>query len=156
MSRKRSKNKHIILPDCKFNSLVLAKFINIIMKNGKKSIAENILYNALDILLKKINKKPIEILELALSNVRPVVEIKSRRVGGSTYQIPVEINANRRNTLAMRWIIIAARKRKDKSMVIRLANELFDAINNKGLAIKKREDTHRMAEANKAFAHYRW
>ncbi|MCV2525575.1 MAG: 30S ribosomal protein S7 [Candidatus Lightella neohaematopini] len=156
MSRKYSKNKHMILPDYKFNSLVLAKFINIIMKNGKKSIAENILYSALDILLKKINKKPIEILELALSNVRPVVEIKSRRVGGSTYQIPVEINVNRRNALAMRWIIIAARKRKDKSMIIRLANELFDAINNRGLAIKKREDTHRMAEANKAFAHYRW
>ncbi|MCV2502228.1 MAG: 30S ribosomal protein S7 [Candidatus Lightella neohaematopini] len=156
MSRRRSNNKNIILPDQKFNSLVLAKFINIIMKNGKKSIAEKILYSAIDILLKKIDKKPIEILELALSNVRPVVEIKSRRVGGSTYQIPVEVNTNRRNTLAMRWIVIAARKRKDKSMIIRLANELFDAINNKGLAIKKREDTHRMAEANKAFAHYRW
>ncbi|MCV2518832.1 MAG: 30S ribosomal protein S7 [Candidatus Lightella neohaematopini] len=156
MSRRRSNNKNIILPDHKFNSLVLAKFINIIMKNGKKSVAEKILYGAINILLKKIDKKPIEILELALSNVRPVVEIKSRRVGGSTYQIPVEVNTNRRNTLAMRWIVIAARKRKDKSMMIRLANELFDAINNKGSAIKKREDTHRMAEANKAFAHYRW
>ncbi|MCV2508752.1 MAG: 30S ribosomal protein S7 [Candidatus Lightella neohaematopini] len=156
MSRRRSNNKRIILPDHRFNSLVLAKFINIIMKNGKKSVAEKILYSAIDILLKKINKKPIEILESALSNVRPVVEIKSRRVGGSTYQIPVEVNTNRRNTLAMRWIVIAARKRKDKSMIVRLANELFDAINNKGLAIKKREDTHRMAEANKAFAHYRW
>ncbi|MCV2525159.1 MAG: 30S ribosomal protein S7 [Candidatus Lightella neohaematopini] len=156
MSRRRSNNKHIMLPDRKFNSLILAKFINIIMKNGKKSIAEKILYSAINILLKKIDKKPIEILELALSNVRPVVEIKSRRVGGSTYQIPVEVNTNRRNTLAMRWIVIAARKRKDRSMTIRLANELFDAINNKGLAIKKREDTHRMAEANKAFAHYRW
>ncbi|MCV2499922.1 MAG: 30S ribosomal protein S7 [Candidatus Lightella neohaematopini] len=156
MSRRRSNNKHIMSPDRKFNSLILAKFINIIMKNGKKSIAEKILYGAINILLKKIDKKPVEILELALSNVRPVVEIKSRRVGGSTYQIPVEVNTNRRNTLAMRWIVIAARKRKDRSMIIRLANELFDAINNKGLAIKKREDTHRMAEANKAFAHYRW
>ncbi|MCV2506060.1 MAG: 30S ribosomal protein S7 [Candidatus Lightella neohaematopini] len=156
MSRRRSNDKRVISPDYKFNSLILAKFINTIMKNGKKSIAEKILYGALNILEQKVNKKPIEILELALSNVRPVVEIKSRRVGGSTYQIPVEVNTNRRNTLAIRWIVLSARKRKDKSMIIRLANELFDAINSKGLAIKKREDTHRMAEANKAFAHYRW
>ncbi|MCV2531369.1 MAG: 30S ribosomal protein S7 [Candidatus Lightella neohaematopini] len=156
MSRRRSNGKRVISPDYKFNSLILAKFINTIMKNGKKSIAEKILYGALNILEQKVNKKPIEILELALSNVRPVVEIKSRRVGGSTYQIPVEVNTNRRNTLAIRWIVLSARKRKDKSMIIRLANELFDAINSKGLAIKKREDTHRMAEANKAFAHYRW
>lgn len=156
MPRRRIVSKRKILPDPKFSSELLAKFINVLMVNGKKSVAENIVYNALILLAKKIGKQELEAFEIALDNIRPTVEVKSRRVGGSTYQVPVEVRQIRRNTLAMRWVVIAARKRKDKSMALRLANELIDATDKKGNAVKKREDVHRMAEANKAFAHYRW
>ena len=157
MSRRRVTAKRTILPDPKFGDQTVAKFVNIIMLNGKKATAERIVYGALDVALeKKKGGQPVEILTKALENVRPMVEVKSRRVGGATYQVPVEVRADRRNTLAMRWIIDAARKRSEKSMVRRLAAELLDAVENKGSAVKKREDTHRMAEANKAFAHYRW
>lgn len=156
MPRRHVISQRKILPDPKFSSDLLAKFINIIMVNGKKSTAETIVYNALESLAKRAKKDHLVIFEIALDNVRPTVEVKSRRVGGSTYQIPVEVRPVRRNALAMRWIIEAARKRSDKSMALRLANELFDAAENKGAAVKKREDMHRMAEANKAFAHYRW
>jgi small subunit ribosomal protein S7 len=157
MSRRRVTAKRTILPDPKFGDQTVAKFVNILMLNGKKSTAEKIVYDALDVALEK-NKgsEPVELLSKALENVRPMVEVKSRRVGGATYQVPIEVRADRRNTLAMRWIIDAARKRGEKSMVRRLAGELMDAVDNKGSAVKKREDTHRMAEANKAFAHYRW
>jgi len=156
MPRRRVVNNRKILPDPKFSSELLAKFINILMINGKKSIAEHIVYNALDKLSKKIKKKEIDAIEIAFENVRPVVEVKSRRVGGSTYQVPVEVRLVRRNALAMRWIISSARKRKDKSMTLRLFHELLDAVENKGAAVRKREEVHKMAEANKAFAHYRW
>ncbi|XBC39686.1 MAG: 30S ribosomal protein S7 [Buchnera aphidicola (Chaetogeoica yunlongensis)] len=156
MPRRRGIGHRKILPDPKFSSEIVAKFINIIMIDGKKSIAEEIVYDALILLAKKIGKSELESLEMALENVRPTVEVKSRRVGGSTYQVPIEVRPVRRHALAMRWIIYAARKRSDKSMTIRLANELFDATEHKGSAVKKREDVHRMAEANKAFAHYRW
>lgn len=156
MPRRRVVGQRKILPDPKFGSELLAKFINILMVDGKKSVAEKIAYTALQILIKRSNKAELDIFEVALNNVRPVVEVKSRRVGGSTYQVPVEVRPVRRNALAMRWIIDSARKRGDKSMALRLANELFDASENKGAAVKKREDVHRMADANKAFAHYRW
>ncbi|URJ32353.1 30S ribosomal protein S7 [Blochmannia endosymbiont of Camponotus sp.] len=156
MPRRRIATKRNILPDPKFGSDLLAKFINILMLNGKKSTAESIVYSALDNLFRRSNKDRLEAFELALNNVRPVVEVKSRRVGGSTYQVPVEVRLVRRNTLAMRWIIEAARKRNDKSMELRLASELLDAIEGKGHAVKKREEIHRVAESNKAFAHYRW
>lgn len=156
MPRRRIIGQRKILPDPKFSSELLAKFINIIMVNGKKSIAENIVYTALRKLSKKINKQELDIFEEALEHVKPVIEVKSRRVGGSTYQVPVEVRPVRRNTLAMRWIVIAARKRTDKFMYLRLQNELLDALQNKGSAVKKREEVHKMAEANKAFAHYRW
>ncbi|PLK58862.1 30S ribosomal protein S7 [Candidatus Palibaumannia cicadellinicola] len=156
MPRRRIIGQRKILPDPKLKSELLAKFINILMKNGKKSIAETIVYTALETLAQRSGKSYLESFEIALDNVRPIIEVKSRRVGGSTYQVPVEVRSVRRNTLAMRWIIEAARKRGDQSMAIRLANELFDAVENKGAAVKKREDVHRMADANKAFAHYRW
>ena len=157
MSRRRVTAKRTILPDPKFGDQTVAKFVNILMLNGKKSTAEKIVYDALEAALeKRKGSEPVELLSKALENVRPMVEVKSRRVGGATYQVPVEVRADRRNTLAMRWIIDAARKRGEKSMVRRLAGELLDAVENKGSAVKKREDTHRMAEANKAFAHYRW
>ncbi|WP_331828591.1 30S ribosomal protein S7 [Candidatus Blochmannia sp. SNP] len=156
MPRRRVVTKRNILPDPKFGSDLLAKFINLLMLNGKKSIAETIVYSALDILFKRSNKDSLETFEAAINNVRPIVEVKSRRVGGSTYQVPVEVRLIRRNTLAMRWIIEAARKRNDQSMELRLANELLDAIEGKGHAVKKREEIHRIAESNKAFAHYRW
>ena len=156
MPRRRSIEQRKILPDPKFGSELLAKFINVIMVDGKKSIAESIVYNALDTLAQPTGKEALEAFEAALENVRPTVEVKSRRVGGSTYQVPVEVRPVRRNALGMRWIVEAARKRGDKSMALRLANELSDASENKGAAVKKREDVHRMAEANKAFAHYRW
>lgn len=156
MSRRRIVAKRIIIPDTKFKSDILAKFINILMFNGKKSVAEFIVYSALDVSASQSGKDCIEFFELALNNVRPVVEVKSRRVGGSTYQVPVEVRLIRRNTLAMRWIIESARKRHDKSMELRLAHELLDASEGKGAAVKKREEVHRMAESNKAFAHYRW
>ncbi|MXP56542.1 30S ribosomal protein S7 [Pantoea sp. Mhis] len=156
MPRRRIIGQRKILPDPKFGSELLAKFINILMVDGKKSISESIVYNALEILAQRSNKKELEAFEISLENVRPTVEVKSRRVGGSTYQVPVEVRPVRRNALAMRWIVESARKRTDKSMFLRLANELIEASENKGSAVKKREEVHRMAEANKAFAHYRW
>lgn len=159
MSRRTQAPKRTILPDPKYGSELLAKFMNMIMNDGKKSVAERIIYGALDRITEKgtqADDKSLELLELALENVKPVVEVKSRRVGGATYQVPVEVRLSRRQTLAMRWIIEAARKRSEKSMAYRLAHELMDAADNRGTAVKKKEDTHRMAEANKAFSHYRW
>ena len=157
MPRRRVVGQRQILPDPKFHNELLAKFINILMVDGKKSTAEKIVYGALDILTEKNSEKThLELFETALDNIRPSVEVKSRRVGGSTYQVPVEVRPVRRNALAMRWLVEAARKRGEKSMAQRLANEMLDASDSKGSAVKKREDVHRMAEANKAFAHYRW
>jgi small subunit ribosomal protein S7 len=159
MSRRAQAPVRSILPDPKFNNEMLAKFMNVIMKSGKKSAAERIIYGALDRIAEKTGKQgadSIEVLSTALDNVKPVVEVKSRRVGGATYQVPVEVRSTRRQTLAMRWVIEAARDRSEKSMAFRLAHELMDASENRGAAVRKREDTHRMAEANKAFAHYRW
>jgi len=157
MPRRRVVGQRKILPDPKFHNELLAKFINILMVDGKKSTAEKIVYGALDILTEKNSEKThLELFETALDNIRPQVEVKSRRVGGSTYQVPVEVRPVRRNALAMRWLVEAARKRGEKSMAQRLAAEMLDAAENKGSAVKKREDVHRMAEANKAFAHYRW
>ena len=154
--RRRSAAKRAILPDPKFKSELIAKFINMVMQHGKKSVAESIVYGALDTVTEKSKAEGIEALEKALENVRPMVEVKSRRVGGATYQVPVEVRPNRRNALAMRWLVDAARKRGEKGMGARLAGEIMDASENRGSAVKKREDTHRMAEANKAFSHYRW
>ena len=156
MSRRRVAAKREILPDPKFGSEMLAKFVSMIMNSGKKSVAERIVYGALDQIQSKGHENPVDLLSQALDNVRPVVEVKSRRVGGATYQVPVEVRPVRRTTLAMRWMIDAARKRSEKSMPLRLAGEALDAAENRGSAVKKREDTHRMAEANKAFSHYRW
>ena len=157
MPRRRVVGQRKILPDPKFHNELLAKFINILMVDGKKSTAEKIVYGALDILTEKNSEKThLELFEIALDNIRPQVEVKSRRVGGSTYQVPVEVRPVRRNALAMRWLVEAARKRGEKSMAQRLANEMLDASDSKGSAVKRREDVHRMAEANKAFAHYRW
>ncbi|MBM4213571.1 MAG: 30S ribosomal protein S7 [Gammaproteobacteria bacterium] len=159
MSRRAQAPVRHILPDPKFNNDTLAKFMNVVMKSGKKSAAERIIYGAIDRITEKTGKQggdAIELLSLALDNVKPVVEVKSRRVGGATYQVPVEVRAARRQTLAMRWVIEAARGRSEKSMAFRLAHELMEAAENRGAAVRKREDTHRMAEANKAFAHYRW
>jgi small subunit ribosomal protein S7 len=156
MPRRRVIGQRKVLPDPKFSSELLAKFINTLMVDGKKSVAEKIAYVALDVAAEKSGKEHLDIFETALDNVRPQVEVKSRRVGGSTYQVPVEVRPVRRNALAMRWLVEAARKRGEKSMALRLANEMIDASENKGSAVKKREDVHRMAEANKAFAHYRW
>ncbi|MBM7073268.1 30S ribosomal protein S7 [Shewanella sp. 202IG2-18] len=156
MPRRRVVGQRKILPDPKFNSELLAKFINVLMQDGKKSVAEKIIYKALDVVAEKKSEDHLNILETALENVRPAVEVKSRRVGGSTYQVPCEVRPVRRNALAMRWLVEAARKRGEKSMALRLAGEMLDASENKGTAVKKREDVHRMAEANKAFAHYRW
>ncbi len=156
MSRRHVAERKEILPDPKYGDKVLAKFINIIMRSGKKSIAEKIVYGALNEISGKGNPEPLEVFNKALENVRPLVEVKSRRVGGATYQIPVEIRTDRSITLAMRWVVDAAKNRGEKDMGLRLAGELLDASENRGTAIKKREDTHRMAEANKAFSHYRW
>ncbi|HID81143.1 MAG TPA: 30S ribosomal protein S7 [Chromatiales bacterium] len=156
MSRRREIPKREILPDPKYGNMDLAKFINIVMKDGKKSIAEKILYGAIDQIEDKQKSDGLEVLEKALENVRPMVEVKSRRVGGATYQVPVEVRPVRQKTLAMRWLVDAARKRGEKTMAFKLAGELMDAAESRGTAVKKREDTHRMAEANKAFAHYRW
>jgi small subunit ribosomal protein S7 len=156
MSRRREVPKREILPDPKFGSIQITKFVNMIMQSGKKSTAEAIMYNALDAISQKGKGESVEVLDQALENVSPMVEVKSRRVGGATYQVPVEVRADRRVTLAMRWIIDAARRRGEKSMQLKLAGELMDASENRGSAVKKREDTHRMAEANKAFAHFRW
>ncbi|HHJ12127.1 MAG TPA: 30S ribosomal protein S7 [Chromatiales bacterium] len=156
MSRRSEAPKRTILPDPKFKSVQLAKFINTIMRDGKKSVAERIVYGALDTISAKKGGDGLEVLERALENVRPMVEVKSRRVGGATYQVPVEVRPSRQNALAMRWLVDAARRRGEKSMSAKLAGELMDAAENRGAAVKKREDTHRMAEANKAFSHYRW
>jgi len=156
MSRRREVSKRDILPDPKFGSTQITKFVNMIMQDGKKSTAEAIMYKALGSISEKGKGESLEVLDHALENVSPMVEVKSRRVGGATYQVPVEVRADRRVTLAMRWIIDAARKRGEKSMQLKLAGELMDASENRGSAVKKREDTHRMAEANKAFAHFRW
>ena len=159
MSRRAQAPVRTILPDPKFQNEMLAKFMNVVMKSGKKSAAERIIYGAIDRISEKTGRQggdAIELLSQALDNVKPVVEVKSRRVGGATYQVPVEVRATRRQTLAMRWVIEAARDRSEKSMAFRLAHELMDAAENRGAAVRKREDTHRMAEANKAFAHYRW
>jgi small subunit ribosomal protein S7 len=156
MPRRREVPKRHILPDPKFGSTQLTKFVNMLMRDGKKSTAESIMYEALDVIGQKAAGTELGVMEQALDNVSPMVEVKSRRVGGATYQVPVEVRAERRTTLAMRWIIDAARKRGEKSMQAKLAGELKDASENRGSAVKKREDTHRMAEANKAFAHFRW
>ena len=156
MSRRHSAEKRIVLPDAKYGNKVVAKFINNIMEDGKKAVAEKIVYSAFDIMAAKTKQDALEVFTTALENVKPVVEVRSRRVGGATYQVPCEVRADRRQALAIRWIIAAAAKRSETTMTDRVANELLDAYANKGAAIKKREDTHRMAEANKAFAHYRW
>ena len=156
MPRRREVPKRVILPDPKHGSLMLAKFVNMVMERGKKSIAEKIVYGALDAMTEKGKDNPLGLLDQALDNVRPVVEVKSRRVGGATYQVPVEVRAARRQSLAIRWLVDTARKRSENTMTERLAGEILDAANNRGAAVKKREDTHRMAEANKAFSHYRW
>ncbi len=155
MPRRREVPKRLILPDPKYGSELLAKFINMVMTRGKKSTAERIVYGALARVSER-QAEPLTVLEQALENTRPLVEVKSRRVGGATYQVPVEVRAVRQNALAMRWVIDAARARSEKSMAQRLAGELMDAAENRGSAVKKREDVHRMAEANKAFSHYRW
>ncbi|MBZ0107009.1 MAG: 30S ribosomal protein S7 [Sulfurimicrobium sp.] len=156
MPRRREVPKREVLPDPKFGNQELAKFVNVLMIQGKKAVAERIIYGALDQIQKKSGKDPIEVFTQALTNARPMVEVKSRRVGGANYQVPVEVRSVRRTALAMRWLRDAARKRGEKSMGIRLAGELMDAAENRGSAIKKREEVHRMAEANKAFAHFRF
>jgi small subunit ribosomal protein S7 len=156
MSRRRVADKRIILPDPKYGSQVLARFINIVMRRGKKSVAEQIVYGALDEIKTKRGGDVLEIFSKAIENVRPLVEVKSRRVGGATYQIPVEIRHDRSTALAMRWLVEGAKSRGEKNMGLRLANELMEAHESKGGAVKKREDMHKMAEANKAFSHYRW
>lgn len=156
MSRRHRAEKREILPDPKFNDLVLSKFMNAIMLDGKKSIAENIVYGALDIVENKVKSEPVRIFHDALDNIKPSVEVRSRRVGGATYQVPVEVRPERRQALAIRWLVSASRSRNENTMRERLAGELMDAANNRGSAVKKREDTHRMAEANRAFSHYRW
>jgi small subunit ribosomal protein S7 len=156
MSRRKSAERRTILPDPKFGSEKLAKFVNMVMERGKKSVAESIVYDALESISSKKGGDALETLDKALDNVRPMVEVKSRRVGGATYQVPVEVRPTRQQALAMRWLIEAARTRTEKSMPMRLAGELMDASENRGSAVKKREEVHRMADANKAFSHYRW
>ena len=156
MSRRHRAEKREIIPDPKFGDVVLTKFMNSVMYDGKKSTAESIVYGAFDIIEEKTKADPIEVFRQALENVAPAIEVRSRRVGGATYQVPVEVRPERRQALAIRWLIKAARSRNDKTMVERLSGELMDAANNRGSAVKKREDTHRMAEANRAFSHYRW
>ncbi len=156
MPRRRVAAKREILPDPKFQSQILAKFINHVMESGKKSVAERIVYGALDKVAERSKQDPVEVFEKALDALRPAVEVKSRRVGGATYQVPVEVRPSRRTALAMRWMVDAARNRGEKSMPLRLAGEIMDAVEGKGSAVKKREDVHRMAEANKAFSHYRF
>jgi small subunit ribosomal protein S7 len=156
MPRRREVAKRVILPDPKYHDRLVAKFINGLMLDGKKSTAEQIVYSAFDLIKARSGDEPVEVFKKAIENVRPSVEVKSRRVGGSTYQVPVEVRSERRNALAIRWIVGYARKRGEKTMQERLAAEFMDAAGNRGTAVKKREDTHRMAEANKAFAHYRW
>lgn len=156
MSRRRAATKRSVIPDPKFGSEMLTKFMNLLMLNGKKSVAEKIVYSALDTIKAKGHEEPLEVLSKALENVQPSVEVKSRRVGGATYQVPVEVRPSRRRALSMRWLIEAARKRNERTMASKLAGELLDAFEGRGAANKKREDVHKMADANKAFSHYRW
>ena len=156
MSRRHSAIKRNVLPDAKYNDKVVAKFINNVMEDGKKAVAEKIVYSAFDIIASKSKQDALKVFSEALDNVKPMVEVKSRRVGGATYQVPCEVRAERRQALAIRWIIEAAQKRSETTMTEKLANELLDAFANKGSAVKKREDTHKMAEANKAFSHYKF
>jgi small subunit ribosomal protein S7 len=156
MSRRHRAEKREIIPDAKYGDVILTKFMNSIMYEGKKSVAEAIVYGAFDIIESKLRSEPLPVFKAALENVAPSIEVRSRRVGGATYQVPVEVRPDRRQALAIRWIITAARGRNDKTMIDRLSGELMDAANNRGNAVKKREDTHRMAEANRAFSHYRW
>jgi small subunit ribosomal protein S7 len=156
MSRRHRAERREVNPDPKFNDLVVSKFMNSIMRQGKKSVAERIVYGALDRMQSRAKSDPIQMFHSALENVMPAVEVRSRRVGGATYQVPVEVRAERRQALAIRWLITAARGRNEKTMEERLSGELLDAANNRGTAVKKREDTHKMAEANRAFSHYRW
>jgi small subunit ribosomal protein S7 len=156
MPRRREVPERPIIPDSKYSNKLVAKFINAVMHDGKKSLAESILYDAFDIIEEKTKNSPLKLFENAVENVRPIIEVKSRRVGGSTYQVPTEIRPSRRTALGIRWIISYARQRPEKSMAGKLAAELMDAANNRGATIKKKEDTHKMAEANKAFAHFRW
>ena len=156
MSRRRAADKREVHPDAKFGDLVIAKFINSIMEHGKKGVAETIVYGALERIGKKGSNDALKIFHDAIENVKPTVEVRSRRVGGATYQVPVEVRPERRQALAFRWLVLNARGRNEKTMIDRLSNELMDAASNRGGAVKKREDTHRMAEANRAFSHYRW
>jgi small subunit ribosomal protein S7 len=156
MSRRHRAEKREILPDAKYGDTVLTKFMNNLMVDGKKSVAESIVYNALARVEGRLKRPPVEVFHEALDNVKPSVEVRSRRVGGATYQVPVEVRPERREALAIRWLITAARKRNENTMEERLAGELSDAVQNRGTAVKKREDTHKMADANKAFSHYRW
>ena len=156
MSRRHRAEKREVLPDPKFGNMVVSKFMNSIMYAGKKSVAETIVYGALDMIEGKTRQSPVTVFQQALDNVMPSIEVRSRRVGGATYQVPVEVRTSRRQALGIRWIITAARERNEKTMTERLSAELLDASNNRGNAVKKREDTHRMAEANRAFSHYRW
>ena len=156
MSRRHRAEKREILPDAKYGDRILTKFMNNLMYDGKKSAAESIVYGAFDIIEDKVRQNPVEVFHAALDNVMPQVEVRSRRVGGATYQVPVEVRVDRRQALAIRWLITAARNRNETTMVDRLSGELLDAANSRGSAVKKREDTHRMAEANRAFSHYRW
>lgn len=156
MSRRHRAEKRQVIPDAKYGDEVLTKFMNSLMRHGKKSVAERIVYGALDSVEEKLKRDPMEVFHEALENVMPSVEVRSRRVGGATYQVPVEVRDDRQQALAIRWLISAARDRNEKTMIARLSAELMDAVNNRGNAVKKREDTHKMAEANRAFAHYRW
>ena len=156
MPRRRRAQERKILPDPKFKSKIVAKFINGMMLEGKKSVSEHIFYDAMDIIEKKINKNPLDLFHKAMNNAAPLLEVKSRRVGGATYQVPVEVREKRRQTLAIRWLVTFARSRSERTMAEKLANEFLAAANNEGSTIKKKDDTHRMAEANKAFAHFRW
>ena len=156
MSRRHAAEKREIIPDPKFGNVVVSKFMNAIMYDGKKSVAESIVYGALDTIERRAKQSPVEVFHQALDNVMPAIEVRSRRVGGATYQVPVEVRTERAQALAIRWLIGAARSRSENTMAARLSGELMDAANNRGNAVKKREDTHRMAEANRAFSHYRW
>lgn len=156
MSRRHAAQKREVIPDPKFNDTVVSKFMNAVMEDGKKSVAERMVYGAFDKMESKAKSNPIDMFRQALDNVMPAVEVRSRRVGGATYQVPVEVRSERRQALAIRWIISAARSRNETTMVDKLSGELLDAANNRGTAVKKREDTHKMAEANRAFSHYRW
>ena len=156
MSRRHAAEKREVLPDAKFGDRILTKFMNNLMVDGKKSVAERIVYNAFDRVEEKIKRAPVEVFHEAIDNIKPSLEVRSRRVGGATYQVPVEVRPERREALAIRWLISAAQKRNENTMEERLAGELMDAVNGRGTAVKKREDTHKMADANKAFSHYRW